>query len=311
MHEIYFKRCEILNHLNQLNKYIEQLKSRNYASKGYVQFANDLQKIIEIIINNNDKILDVHLTNFSDFLNIEILSIISYLEKSTPEYIPWSMLPELKIICEKLINSEEEIILKADNELNYTVQSPDIITWLINEVQAYTGELEDFKKTRFIRPRILTIPYLERTNVLLHSILFHEIGHYFEKNFSDDSNNKNIITNILLEAFNKQYKKGTDFDIDLFTLNESTNILVGAIREIYSDIFGVFYGGLPFLFALRHFSINKTQLHMPNKETDYYPPLKFRLRKIVEVIEKENIFTLFAKNAGNNNYYNSIKIELY
>lgn len=301
MYETAIQRVEIFRKLQLLEKYAERLKSKNFASTGYVDFAEDISKIVNIARNNLSSILDVHLRDFSEFIDSELLACLSYLEKSTSEYIPWSLLPELESICKDHGKPDEKVILKCEYEFKYSVHNIDVVSRIVGLVKRYTHVSKDFDECRFIKPRILTVPFLERTNVLLHAIIFHEVGHYREEEFTNKMKNeiKQIVGNELKVLSQ-----------DLFDLSESYEVILGAVREMYADVFAFAHCGLPYLFALRHSAIWHPSTDLPRTDTMYYPPLKYRIRKIFEVMESWDIGKEIEQRISEHEFFRVISNEL-
>lgn len=276
-----FYKFEIYSKILKLEKYIHILKSRHYSNNSPIRLADDLEKILSIIRKNIDAILDVHLQEVSSFLDSDFLQLCSFIEKSSPSYIPWSLIPDLEEITRKLISSNEIVIIRSNNYFNYSIHVADIISEYLNIIRGYVGELDDLKDEKFSRPRIFTIPLLEKNNILLHAILFHEIGHFYENKFSDSDEIKKVVNDTIgsLLKDGENYTAGT-----LFTAGEAISILKGFIREIYSDIFAFYYCGLSFLFSMYHFQKAYPEPELPRKKNNFYPPIKYRLRIIYRMI---------------------------
>jgi hypothetical protein len=107
-----FYKYEIYSKTLKLTKYLQVLKSRHYSNNAPIYFAQDLQKILDIIRNNLDNVLDVHLQELNNFLDTYFLSFSSIIEKSSPSYVPWSLIPELEELTSNLISHNEMVLIR-------------------------------------------------------------------------------------------------------------------------------------------------------------------------------------------------------
>lgn len=288
-----FYKFEIHSKLKKLIKYLQVLKSRHYSNDTPVILASHLQKVLYIVKENIDSVHYVHLPILNYFLETNFLRLCSFIEKASPAYVPWSLISELEEHTSTLIAPAEKVIIRAENYFNYSIHIVDIISELLSELRKYIGDIEGLRDENYLKPRIFTIPLLEKNNILLHSILFHEIGHFYEKKFSDSDDIKILINNTIADVIREGESQ------TLFTAGEATNILKGFIREIYSDIFALYYCGLPILFSTYHFQKAYPEPSLPDESNNYYPPIKYRLRILYNICISEKINNELKKSDHN------------
>jgi hypothetical protein len=136
---------------------------------------------------------------------------------------------------------------------------------------------------------IFSFPLLEKTNVLLNSVIGHEIGHFYHKRWETDE------YPVLRNDYNKQlkiYYESISPD-EIFAAYDKTEeglkILSGMYREIISDIYGYFLFGPSMIFSLYDFSIFETRLDFPAEKNGYYPSTKYRIRILMNyLLEKDS-----------------------
>lgn len=307
MHEKDLCKFRILIKVQRLKKYLSNLKARNFAIDSSIVFAEDLEKILIVIEKNIERLSTSNYLNFENFLDRIILEFCSFIERSTPSYIPWSFLNELEKICKSTIDSDIHVVLKSDLQYNYTVHNINLIDYLLEQIKNYFGDLTELDKSSFRKTRIFTIPLLEKSNAILHSILFHEIGHHYHSLFEEK-----YTTQKYLEVLGNVYAQKTDqlSEEDLFTITQALEILKGAVREIYSDIFAFMFCGLSIVFALKFFYQKFPVLVSPHDDNDFYPPLKYRIRILMQVADEEKTIDFFQRSQTRHNYYRSIQNEL-
>lgn len=290
-----FYKYEIYSKTLKLTKYLQVLKSRHYSNNAPIYFAQDLQKILDVIRNNLDNVLEVHLQELNNFLDTSFLSLCSIIEKSSPSYVPWSLIPELEELTSNLISHKEMVLIRSENFFNYSIHITDVMSEYLATIRTFIGDIEDLKEDKYNKPRIFTIPLLEKNNALLHSILFHELGHYYEKDFSNSSETQRFINETIAQTI-KEDDEITEKT--LFTSAQAIVMLKGFIREIYSDIFALYCCGIPILFCTYHFLKAYPEPSLPSKKNNFYPPLKFRLRLLYSICKNEGTIEKVTSSKG-------------
>lgn len=211
-------------------------------------------------------------------------------------------------ICRTNIEKDIGVVLKSDLQYNYSVHNINLIEFIIEQLSEYFGKLPEFDIKSFSNTRIFTIPLLEKSNAILHSVLFHEIGHHHHAIF-DTLIGVERYNKVLNEVFND--RKPEEFsDDDLFTYSKSFEILKGAVREIYSDIYAYEFCGLSIIFALRFFQQKYPVLVLPDVHTNFYPPMKYRIRTLFKIFENDKDSEIIKNGDDTNPYHNAIKKEL-
>jgi hypothetical protein len=118
---------------------------------------------------------------------------------------------------------------------------------------------------------IFSFPFLEKNNVLLNSVLGHEIGHFYHKSWERDiyTEKEKNYNNILKQYYDDCYKD------DLFKAYENTEeglkILGGFYREVIPDFYGYHLFGPSIIFSLFDISAFETRSILPTASNRYYP----------------------------------------
>jgi len=307
MHRDELAEIRILSRLDKLTNYLNNLKANNFASTSSIIFIEDILKIIKIIQSNFVNIAPANYHNFENFLDDHILEFCAFIERTTPAYIPWSLLQEIEKICKTFIDKDIGIVIKTDLKYNYYVHNINLIDFIIVNLSKYLGDLNDLDNNNFHKTRIFTIPLLEKNNALLHSIFFHEIGHYHHSIYEEHVDKPQ---KILSDIFEKRYPPPPNNDTALYDYSQATLILKGAIREIYSDIYAYKYCGPSIIFALRYFYHKYPTFMLPSKDNKYYPPFLRRIRILFDIIKNDNTLEYFENNKDKGDFYYTIFNEL-
>ena len=158
---------------------------------------------------------------------------------------------------------------------------------------------------------VFSFPYMEKTNVLLHSVTGHEIGHFYHAEWKGQENIEKKFSNIYDELLKWYQENESDLIKPVERAQHGLNIITGMCREIYSDIIGYYIFGPAMLYSLFYISIFEKKILDPSKENNYYPSIKYRIRFLYDKFYRsENIFTGPKENADNNKIIDSIQKEL-
>lgn len=195
---------ETISHCQAIAVKCQDLLSRDYASEAPIKLSKTISKMsryleaaVKSIYNSISwgsnsaeeistyfrrlQIIDAYIKGLSSHL--------SYIDGATTQNLPWSIIRPF----DKLINNfipNTTIMFKPQWEYNYTIDTSDLREIYRKVLSEYKNDVTDgheelnsvfeHMKDPF---HIISFPFLERKNVLLHSLIGHEIGHLISEDF--------------------------------------------------------------------------------------------------------------------------------
>lgn len=278
-----YLNLEIKRTLSNIENYINKLESNEYYSKNNEIYLAIHKKFINCLIRNLDKIPTFLYQELLKHLNYVFIPILRYIQRSQTKDIPWSLIPNIEKIINDLLGNNFIILVRPKWHWDYSVIVHDRSSYLKNIVLFFTKNKNLLKIKE--KTHVISFPFLEKTNFLLHTIFGHEIGHffqqiYFTKYLTKNWREKKI--NKLLELLKKEQETERPYKVE-----EIMNIYQGMVREILPDIIGYFLLGPSMLFVLYYFSYWNDDICKPNTENNYYPPLKYRIRILQELLDND------------------------
>lgn len=182
------------------------------------------------------------------------------------------------------------LLFRPQWQFNFSVITEDFISYLKEILMIFlpANEIEINKKIQMKRYIFFSFPFLEKTNVLLNSIIGHEIGHFYHKHWEEDKYPE--IKNKHNKELREYYEEinPNDFFIAYDKTHEGLEMLSGMYREIISDIYGYFLFGPSIIFSLYDISTFETRPILPSEKNGYYPMTKYRIRILMKYLFKED-----------------------
>lgn len=318
---------EIISHCRYIRKKCDLLLSFNYASESPRNFTRvfiNIAKYLEdIIIQINCDLFDRKKKNklsdqvIDEFISVLIIiddlvrrisSDIRFIDAARTERIPWSIVKPIEDITYDLIQNVT-IMLRSKWKYNYSVITNDIHKYYsyriteINEninigikIQKPDNVFGDFNKPF----HIISFPSLEQKNILLHCLIGHEIGHLLiHKEFIDRLHRPKILTEVLKPKIIKELKR-EGINLRQYELtnkvNEAYEILIRGLDELLSDAIGTLIFGPAFLFSMYELAIQQDLDLQPKYDNNFYPPWRYRIRNIYQLLFSKKYKILPFKN---------------
>jgi hypothetical protein len=292
MHSGYLK-VEIYRTLENIDKFLDKLDSYEYYSDNpqkiisvFKQFINILKENFEAIPDNKE-----FYTTLLQALNYQIIPLLRYISRSQSSDIPWSLIPNIQKIIKELVGDNYLIMIRPQWHWNYGVLISDIIHFLNGLLRFLTLDVN----IRIDSPpiHVISFPYLEKNNFLLHSIIGHELGHFIQQEYFDEVFTTEWETKMINESMKDLISRQGKFG-ELFTkqrskiqlTQEAREIILiykGFVREIIPDIVGYLIFGPSQLFSLYFMTAWNEDDTLPSQKNFYYPPLKYRIRNLKEL----------------------------
>ena len=230
---------------------------------------------------------------------------IRYVESARTAHLPWQIIPSFERLVEHL-KPDAQVMLRPMWHYNYATIVSNLRDVYLARLQAFEFYLPSINvETAVLAPlgsafHIVSFPALERENILLHSLIGHEIGHLIAKSLvMADAND-------FLDKARPEIEKATDNQITKKGLTEEKigpllyplvraqllaenselclSFWSRALEEILSDIVGAILFGPAALFSTLELSIQIGFDLPPSKRNNYYPPWRTRIREVFKVV---------------------------
>lgn len=280
---LYRKLISVKNHL-------QKIKELDYFSIVSLKAINSYTVYLNLLIQKFDEIdPSIILKIYSD-LHFNISPSIRFLQRSTTDNIPWSMVSCLDELLNEHLGEKYLLLFRPQWNFNYSVLIYCLIETLKEKAKKIFPFDEELINKSFSDEKIhvFSFPYLEKTNVLLHSVIGHEIGHFYHAKWFDKNNTK-IKINSILSKLIAYYSDKNEKDLikPIESAKHGIEIIKGMCREMFSDIIGYYIFGPSMLFSLFYISIFEEKLDLPSKINNYYPTIKYRIRVLYEKFYKK------------------------
>lgn len=316
---------EIICRTKVIKRQCEGLLSKDFISDAPIKLANTLINIsdyIETITKSIFKLIDfeneekskdyINLLKITDFVVKELGQHVRYIDSPQTHKLPWSLINPMKGLVKQFLPNIE-ILLQPQWEYNYSIDTASLYQYYYSVLSAYENMFPETKVAEVLSKLdeffyVVSFPSIERNNVLLHSLLGHEIGHLFAKEYLNKEREKEFlksvggkVTKIVSERVKSDYENKLPLLVPDLTqkmiqqeIERTTLIWQRGVEELLSDIIGAFLFGPAILFSQFEFSLSDlTGLDcLPNEGNNYYPPWRMRLRYILETVKELGFFPI-------------------
>ena len=259
--------------------------------------------------DKNEKAVTLAMRQLQNVDNLirELAAQLRYVESATTYKLPWTIVSAFENWVQTFLG-EVTLMLRPQWRYNYTFTLWDFranYILALEEFQDLVPSLQvednvlDSLKTPFY---LIAFPALERDNILLHTLLGHEIGHLLVDRFLTDNVEAEFVASILGEI-NRIAKKdladgGISSDIigEILRPQAEQTIVAKyvqivrrcwrrALEELLSDIAGAILFGPAALFSTFDLAFQRGYDQAPSPNNNFYPPWRMRLREVVKAME--------------------------
>lgn len=231
-------------------------------------------------------------------------SHIRYVESALTDRLPWQVIPSFEKLVE-LLRPGAQVMLRPMWHYNYATIVSDLRDLYLSELQEFEYYLPEVDvESNIVHTlgspfHIISFPALERDNILLHSVIGHELGH--------------LVAAQLVEQWKAEFLVGAQSDIETATneevakqgvtpekepllysqyyatrLTENSTLCLKywerAIEELLSDVVGAILFGPAALFSTFDIAIQSGFDLRPSERNEYYPPWRTRIREVLGVV---------------------------
>lgn len=294
---------------------ISKILLNNFPSENPRKLAAIILKICELLENSvlslqhdsySNPLENIRITKFiANFLE-QLAAHLRFVEGASTDRTPSSLILPFESFVNKFYPPSSFLIVRPQWHYNYKIIS--------NLVEAYKSQLEKglskkIKEDTFSEKiYIISFPGFEKKNVLLHANLGHEIGHLFAAEFLKQEAEKEkktpqffleIAKKVDVEVENKfkdltaleKFSKKAEYINQIFFIRER------GLKELISDFASVKLFGIAAIFALEEIA-DTSQSVDEVKETQYYPPLRMRIRFMYETLVEDGLEPIFNDTSG-------------
>jgi dCTP deaminase len=240
---------------------------------------------------------------------------IRYVESARTDRLPWQVIPSFEKLVEAL-RPGAKVMLRPMWRYNYATIVSDLREVYLNELVEYEYHTPDIDVTsKIVVPlgsafHIISFPALERDNILLHSVIGHELGHLVASQMVEQAKNSflqqaqsqiEIATDAELQAQGITDKSAPllyqQYRTERLTVNSTTCLKFWerAMEEILADVVGAVLFGPAALFSTFEVALQSGFDLSPSGRNEYYPPWRTRIREVLKVVDGLSSTILNAK----------------
>lgn len=298
---------EVLRQHHGIVAQVEKLEQSRYPTQTPILLAKIIrslsQKLIDSILvryETSDQRWEQFCLELQTCLAVLRMlgSHLRFIDRSTTKKTPWSLIGPLERLG-RSIHPNAQFIIRPQWIFNYS-----ICDYLDFYRQSFANVLdeEDLRQALTLEGKIdasslyvITFPYLERLNILLHTLIGHELGHPIEKAFFREADDPQALTKIK-EIVISEVKSVVSDPNDLFEVESKIDSMFRkahkmrerALAEIACDLVCVNIFGPAAIFALEEFAKNEAlDVYDFRGNSRFYPPWRFRLRCALSVFPKD------------------------
>src|SRR5271156_375698 len=256
-----------------------------------------LGKILREIVSALEQLIlnttDVRIARYACESLRTLASDLQYLESATSARVPASLIAPVQTLIDSIV-PDARVLLCAQWIYNYTVF--DIAAFYREMLSRLIGpsQLNNIMgdATKFF---VVAVPALEESNILLHSILGHEIGHEIATRYLDNEDQVALMASIWARVGDLSWWysniSALPADVLVNTRRDAFDKLLKArkraLEELISDQVAYTLFGPSALFAMQEIAATDNLDALPEEQYDFYPPWRLRLRTLFTEISHD------------------------
>lgn len=321
---------EIIGRCQAGERRCERLVSADFASDAPKNLARTLLEVFRYLARvtttivrridwaANDDVIDKTIRNLRvlDAQLKEFGAHIRYVESARTDRLPWQVIPSFEKLVEAL-RPHAQVMLRPMWHYNYATIVSDLRELYLNELQEWEFYTPDVDvESTIVSPlndafHIISFPALERDNILLHSVIGHELGHLVAAQLVERSKStflSDVQTQIETATDEALIREGiTEQTAPLWYQQYRTTRLTDssrtcltywerAMEEVLADAVGAVLFGPAALFSTFDVAVQSGFDLAPSPRNNHYPPWRTRLREVLRVVEGVAPNTLIASS---------------
>lgn len=295
---------QLIQKVDAINFIVSKQQELSFPSDRPLRLAQVISNVVRLV---EEKVIDQYVLGikpsaeetFRDQVKFAINAVhimgshLRFIDRSTTRQTPWSLICPLEKIGES-IHPGCCFIIRPQWNYNYSIRELVPVyrdwfsTWLpIDRLEEALNLSSDDSVKRLY---IMGFPYVERLNVLMHTLLGHEIGHPIEKEYFTTENSPEVIENITQAVLKTRSLPGDLQTLDIFETARVVHmrdrvyqLRHRAIAELICDLVAVHLFGPAALFAIEELALGRELDRFQKEDTaSHYPPWRYRIRTVLE-----------------------------
>ena len=243
---------------------------------------------------------------------------LRFVDRATTRQTPWSLIRPLEKLGER-IHSGCCFVIRPQWSYNYSIG--ELVSIYRNAFSTWLpgGRLEEALKLSpddsVKKLYIMGFPYVERLNVLMHTLFGHEIGHPIEKEYFQNENKPQVIGSITQAVLKTRSLPNDIQTLDIFEATQVVQMCdrvyqlrCRALAELTCDLVAVHLFGPAALFAIEELALGREPDRLDSKDPrHHYPPWRYRLRTVVSEFAPEWIEQFISESGFDTNVSKSVQ----
>lgn len=242
---------------------------------------------------------------------------LRYVDSARTEKLPWEVIPSFEALV-KSLHEDAQIMLRPMWHYNYATTVTNFRDFYLKRLRPFEVYLPNIDvESHILEPlapsfHIVSFPALERENILLHSLIGHEVGHLVALRFLTPARVSDFLRvvkadvervtdeHIRSEGISEK-NLGELFFAQMRTRRITTNLDIvvsfwyRALEELLSDTVGAILFGPAALFSTMEMAVQFGFDEQPSRQNSFYPPWRMRLRNVLQAVTRI-CPSLFAEN---------------
>ena len=309
---------QVINKSALIINQLDEIEIKKFPSKNPVKLLKIMREIcislkdytIEKSIYSSKNEDDLKKLKMILIFMAEMASHIRYIDGASAERIPWSLVQTFQNFSEK-IYKDVPIILRPQWTYNFTIKRGLVNGYKLSLSSLLKKErIENIFKNELPNDvYIISFPGFEKSNILIQSILGHELGHPLAKEFLNKEREEDYMTKIRDET-EKIITK--DQAVDKAGETSKNIIAIKTIRnnwlsEIFSDLMAVHLFGLAAILSMYEVAIMFKSMDKIENSSRFYPPWRYRIRKMYQELPWPELIKKSDEIVKKNNAYKKIQ----
>lgn len=282
---------------------LDEISATDFPTESPQLLANIIRKLTESILREIKSSDVLRIEKYATQSLQEIASHLRYIENSSSARMPTSVIVPIEGIISR-IEPGARVMLRVQHTYNYSVF--DILAVYRKMFANLLPDLDAILSTakHFF---VIGLPAIESSNILLHAALGHELGHRLADKYLASEDQGALIQQVEILVGENLAWLGPDYENlpPLFSLefrqrvfNAILSARQRALEELIPDATAYYLLGVSAAFAIEHIAASDVLDSVPVAESRYYPPWRYRLRRLVKLIDSDNLPALIASLDG-------------
>lgn len=277
--------------IESLQDRLIDIRAGDYPTGTPLLLAEALEKLTASVKETLASPTDATTTQFCLVLLKRLGSHLRYLDAAGAEKVPWGLIRPMERLLTQIVPSSSTMV-RARWSYNYSIL--ELYDHYRDALRAFLppSTLQEAFGDSTHKFFVVSLPLIERGNILLHVVLGHEIGHRIAESFFNSEDKTAVLTAVTTRIGDgKWHQPDIEARGPLFALqtrqwltDRILKVRRRGLEEIISDMVGFYLFGPAFLFALNEFAYDDILDEVPSAE-DYYPPWRYRYRECLKAFD--------------------------